>query len=138
MEMDVMVYDPYVLRDVIFAAGATPVVDWRAVRPEVDFVSVNCPKNDETTGMIGTAEMEAMKKTAFVVNTARGGIVDEAALCDALKRNVIAGAGIDPFVVEPATADDPLFALDNILVSTHPAGVKLGRPSCREGVRPYV
>src|SRR3546814_13940449 len=73
--------------------------------------------------MIGTAEMEAMKKTAFVVNTARGGIVDEAALCDALKRNVIAGAGIDPFVVEPATADDPLFALDNIIVSPHSAGV---------------
>ena len=123
MEMDVYVYDPYVLRDAIFTAGATPVVDWKAALPDMDFVSVNCPKNEETTGMIGTAEMEAMKKTAFVVNTARGGIVDEAALCDALKRNVIAGAGIDPFIVEPATADNPLFKLDNILVSPHSAGV---------------
>ena len=64
-----------------------------------------------------------MRPTAFVVNTARGGIVEEAALYDALKRDVIAGAGIDPFVVEPATADNPLFELDNILVSPHSAGV---------------
>ena len=57
------------------------------------------------------------------VNTARGGIVDEAALYDALKSQSIAGAGIDPFVHEPATADEPLFELDNILVSPHSAGV---------------
>tara|TARA_B110000263_G_C15069257_1_gene401075 strand:- start:362 stop:715 length:354 start_codon:yes stop_codon:yes gene_type:complete len=80
-------------------------------------------KNDETNGMVGKAELVAMKKTAYVVNTARGGIVDEAALYDALKSKNIAGAGIDPFVDEPATADNPLFQLDNILVSPHSAGV---------------
>jgi len=80
-------------------------------------------KNEETTGMVNTAELAAMKKTAYVVNTARGGIVDEAALYEALKANSIAGAGIDPFVVEPATADTPLFELDNIIVSPHSAGV---------------
>jgi len=88
----------------------------------MDFVSVNCPKDEATTGMIGKAEIEAMKPTAFLVNTARGGIIDEADLVDCLKRNVIAGAGIDPFVVEPPRAEDPLFALDNIIVSPHSAG----------------
>ena len=123
MDMEVLVHDPYVIQDAIVTAGATPVPDWRAVLPEIDFLSVNCPKNAETDGMVGRAELAAMKPTAFVVNTARGGIVDEAALCDALQRNLIAGAGIDPFVVEPATADNPLFALDNILVTPHSAGV---------------
>ena len=123
MDMEVLVHDPYVIQDAIVTAGATPVPDWRAALPEIDFLSVNCPKNAETDGMVGRAELAAMKPTAFVVNTARGGIVDEAALCDALQRNLIAGAGIDPFVVEPATADNPLFALDNILVTPHSAGV---------------
>ncbi|MBM3488989.1 MAG: hydroxyacid dehydrogenase [Alphaproteobacteria bacterium] len=123
MEMNVLVHDPYVIQDAIRTAGATPVADWRKRLPEVDFVSVNCPKTKETDGMIGRAELAAMRKTAFVVNTARGGIVDEAALYDALKRNVIAGAGIDPFVVEPAMPDLPLFELDNIIVSPHSAGV---------------
>ena len=90
---------------------------------EMDFVSVNCPKNEETTGIISKAEIEAMKPTAFLVNTARGGIIDEADLLDCMKRKVIAGAGIDPFVVEPATADEPLFQLDNFIFSPHSAGV---------------
>lgn len=123
MEMEVLVHDPYVVQDAIVTAGATPVADWRAVLPDIDFLSVNCPKDATTTGMVGKAELAAMKETAYVVNTARGGIVDEAALYDALKGRVIAGAGIDPFVVEPATPDNPLFELDNILVSPHSAGV---------------
>jgi len=123
MGMDVFVYDPYVLQDTIVTSGATPVEDWRAALPDMDFVSVNCPKNEETNGMIGTAELASMKKTAFVVNTARGNIVDESALYHALKSGSIAGAGIDPFVVEPAGPNEPLFELDNIIVSPHSAGV---------------
>ena len=123
MEMEVLVHDPYVIQDAIATAGATAVEDWRAILGEIDFLSVNCPKNEETDGMVATAELEAMRSTAFVVNTARGGIVDEAALDDALERRIIAGAGIDPFVVEPATPDNPLFRHDNILVSPHSAGV---------------
>jgi D-3-phosphoglycerate dehydrogenase len=123
MGMKVFVYDPYVLQDTIVTSGATPVEDWRAALPDMDFVSVNCPKNEETNGMIGTAELASMKKTAFVVNTARGNIVDESALYDALKNGSIAGAGIDPFVVEPAGPNEPLFELDNIIVSPHSAGV---------------
>jgi len=73
--------------------------------------------------MVAAAELAAMKKTAYVVNTARGGIIDEVALYDTLKSKGIAGAGIDPFVVEPAMADNPLFQLENIIVSPHSAGV---------------
>jgi D-3-phosphoglycerate dehydrogenase len=123
MQMNVLVHDPYVTQDAITCAGATPVEDWRAVLPDIDFLSVNCPKNEETTGMVGAAELAAMKRTAFVINTARGGIVDEAALYDALKAETISGAGIDPFVIEPAPADTPLFELGNIIVSPHSAGV---------------
>ena len=123
MDMVVSVHDPYASGEAIREAGAEPVADWRAALPEIDFLSVNCPKTDETTGMVGAGELAAMKGTAYVVNTARGGIVDEAALVDALKRRVIAGAAVDAFEVEPATADNPLFALDNILVSPHSAGV---------------
>jgi D-3-phosphoglycerate dehydrogenase len=123
MQMDVLVHDPYVTQDAIACVGATPVEDWRAVLPEIDFLSVNCPKNDDTTGMVGAAELAAMKRTAFVVNTARGGIVDETALYEALKAETISGAGIDPFVIEPAPVDTPLFELDNIIVTPHSAGV---------------
>ena len=123
MEMDVMVHDPYVVQDGIRTAGATPVDDWRANLGEIDFLSINCMKNKETNGMVAAAELTAMKETAFVVNTARGGIVDEGALYDILKSKGIAGAGIDPFVVEPATNDNPLFQLENIIVSPHSAGV---------------
>lgn len=123
MEMNVLVHDPYVLQDGIVTAGATPVDDWRALLGDIDFLSINCMKNEETTGMVGAAELAAMRDSAYVVNTARGGIVDEAALYDALKSKSIAAAGIDPFIVEPATADNPLFELDNIIVSPHSAGV---------------
>ena len=123
MDMEVFVHDPYASGEAIRAAGAEPVEDWRALLGQLDFLSVNCPKTEETTGMVGTAELAAMKSTAFVVNTARGGIVDESALVDALERRLIAGAAIDAFEIEPATADNPLFALDNILVSPHSAGV---------------
>ena len=122
MQMDVHVYDPYVIQDAIATGGAKPVEDFRAILGDMDFISVNCPKDATTTGLIGKAEIEAMKPTAFLVNTARGGIIDEADLYDCLKRNVIAGAGIDPFVVEPPSPDHPLFSLDNIIVSPHSAG----------------
>ncbi len=123
MEMRVLVHDPYVIQDAIRTAGAEPVEDWRACLGEIDFLSVNCLKNAETDGMVGAAELAALKDSAFVVNTARGGIVQEAPLLAALQSGEIAGAGIDPFEQEPAPADNPLFALDNIVVTPHTAGV---------------
>jgi D-3-phosphoglycerate dehydrogenase len=143
MEMNVLVHDPYVLQDGIRTAGATPVKDWRDCLGDVDFLSTNCMKNDETTGMVGAAELAAMKKSSFVINTARGGIVEEAALYQALKSNSIAGAGIDPFDIEPATPDNPLFQLDNIIVSPHSAGVtkesvfRMGREAAQNVVNAF-
>ena len=107
MDMEVFVHDPYASDEAIRAAGAEPVEDWRALLAQLDFLSVNCPKTEETTGMVGTAELAAMKSTAYVVNTARGGIVDESALVDALQRRVIAGAAIDAFEVEARDRRQP-------------------------------
>ena len=122
MEMGIFIYDPYIDPQTITSAGATPVSDWRALLPQIDFLSVNCPKTKETTDMVGKAELHSMKSTAFVINTARGGIIEENALYHALKEKTIAGAGLDAFDVEPPPADWPLFELDNILLSPHIAG----------------
>ena len=123
--MHVHAYDPYVDRAVMEAAGCTAVDDVHAVLPEMDAVTVHTPLNDETRGIIGAKELASMKRTAFVVNTARGGVVDEDALVDALEGKRIAGAGLDVFEVEPAPPrpDHPLLAFDNVIVSPHCAGV---------------
>jgi D-3-phosphoglycerate dehydrogenase len=73
--------------------------------------------------MIGAAELAAMRPDALLINTARGEVVDHAALCDALKSGAIAGAGIDVFAGEPPPADDPLFGFDNVILSPHTAGL---------------
>ena len=75
--------------------------------------------------MIGGQELDAMKPSAYLVNCARGGIVDEQALCAALKSKGIAGAGLDVFVSEPLPGDNPLLALDNVITSPHVAGFTL-------------
>jgi D-3-phosphoglycerate dehydrogenase len=122
-DMKVSVLDPYVDNDVIKAAGCTPVSNLDAVLPQMDFVSLHCPKSPETVNIIGKAQLAAMKPTAHLINTARGGLIDEEALYDALTSGSIAGAGIDVFAVEPPKPEHPLFQLDNIMVSPHSAGV---------------
>jgi D-3-phosphoglycerate dehydrogenase len=84
-----------------------------------DFVSVMCPLNEQTRGLIGARELGLMKPTAYLVNTARGPIVQEKALVAALEAGRIAGAGLDVFEVEPTPADNPLLALDNVIVTPH-------------------
>ena len=123
--MHVHAYDPYVDRAVMEAAGCTAVDDLHSVLPEVDAVTVHTPLNHETRGIIGARELASMKRTAFVVNTARGGVVDEDVLVDALEGKRIGGAGLDVFEVEPAPPrpDHPLLAFDNVIVSPHCAGV---------------
>ena len=125
--MHVHACDPYVDRAVMEAAGCTVVDDLHAVLPEMDVVTVHTPLNHETRGIIGAKELASMKPTAFVVNTARGGVVDEDALADALGGNRIGGAGLDVFAVEPANPqpDHPLLAFDNVIVSPHCAGVTI-------------
>src|SRR5205085_534148 len=97
MEMNVLVFDPYKPAADIKAAGCEPVTDLDAALPRADFVSIHCPKTPETVGMFNAARLKLMKPTAYLINTARGGIVDEPALHDALVSGKLAGAGLDVF-----------------------------------------
>jgi D-3-phosphoglycerate dehydrogenase len=122
--MAVMVYDPYVQANVIEAAGDyRSVPDFEAALPETDVLTVHMPLGAESRGLIGAAELGALPAHAFVINAARGGIVDETALHDALTSGKIAGAGLDVFDQEPPPDDHPLFALDNVILSPHSAGL---------------
>lgn len=123
MEMNVLVFDPYKPAADIKAAGCEPVADLDAALPRADFVSIHCPKTPETIGMFNADRLKRMKATAFLVNTARGGIVDEAALYAALSTRKLAGAGLDVFEQEPPPAGHALFALPNVIMAPHVAGV---------------
>ena len=94
----------------------------RELLAESDVVSLHAPHTEETGGMIGAAAFQLMKPSAILVNTARGGLVDEPALADALRRGRIAGAGLDVFVEEPLPADSPLIGAPNVLLSPHVGG----------------
>jgi D-3-phosphoglycerate dehydrogenase len=123
MEMNVLVYDPYKSAAEIAAAGCEPVADLDATLPRADFVSIHCPKNPETVGMFNAARLQRMKPTAYLINTARGGIIDEPALYDALSSGKLAGAGLDVFEQEPPPSGHSLFALPNVIMAPHVAGV---------------
>jgi D-3-phosphoglycerate dehydrogenase / 2-oxoglutarate reductase len=123
MEMNVIVYDPYKSTSEIKAAGCEPVTDLDAALPRADFVSIHCPKTPETIGMFNAPRLQRMKATAYLINTARGGIIDEAALHDALVSGKLAGAGLDVFEQEPPPAGHSLFELPNVIVAPHVAGV---------------
>ena len=120
--MTVLAYDPYLDAGEIAGHGARKVaLDELLTRS--DFVTVHCPRTNETMGMMGAREFGLMKETAYYVVTARGGITDEAALADALAGGGIAGAGIDVWVKEPPDIDHPLMAFENVIVSPHNAGL---------------
>src|SRR5665213_451776 len=123
MEMNVLVYDPYKPAAEIKAAGCEPVADLDAALPRADFVSIHCPKTPETVGMFNAARLKRMKATAYLINTARGGIIDERALHDALVSGKLAGAGLDVFEQEPPPIGHSLFELPNVIVAPHVAGV---------------
>lgn len=84
-----------------------------------DFISLNCPLNESTRHMINKETLAMMKPTAYLVNTARGALVDEKALIDALQNNVIAGAGLDVQEVEPLDDASPLYTMDNVIITPH-------------------
>jgi D-3-phosphoglycerate dehydrogenase len=122
MEMAVEVYDPYVSAESVRAAGCKPVSDLDSALPRADVVTVHCPKTKETAGMFDAARIAKMKPGARLINTARGGIVDESALYAALAAGKLAGAGIDVFSPEPPLTDNPLFTLKNVIIAPHMAG----------------
>ena len=110
--------DPFVKRSEVEHLGVE-LVDMDTVFRDADFVTVNTFLNDTTRGLVGERHFRLMKPTAYFINTARGPIVQHGALVKALKEKWIAGAGIDVFPTEPPPANDPLFALDNVIVAPH-------------------
>jgi D-3-phosphoglycerate dehydrogenase len=123
--MQISVYDPYVPADVIQAAGCYPAETVETVLGETDILTVHMPLTDDTRNLVDEAAFKALPRDAFVINCARGGIVDETALHAALVSGEIAGAGLDVFEQEPPPGDHPLFALDNVILSPHSAGLTL-------------
>ena len=123
-EMDFLVYDPYIPESHVTALGGK----WVALEEllaESDFVTIHCPLNRETKGMIGASGLALMKPSAFLINAARGGIVDEDALCAVLRERKIAGAALDVIANEPPSKDHPLIQLDNVLWTPHVGAMTL-------------
>ncbi|ARP98020.1 hydroxyacid dehydrogenase [Pseudorhodoplanes sinuspersici] len=120
--MTVLAYDPFLSSDQIAARGAkkTNLVE---LLERSDFVTLHCPRSAETLDMFGTEEFKLMKRSAFFINTARGGIHNEEELAQAIARAYIAGAGIDVFLQEPTPYDHPLLQFDNVVVTPHNAGI---------------
>jgi D-3-phosphoglycerate dehydrogenase len=104
-------------------AGMTVESNLDRFLENVDIVSLHCPLTEKTRGMIGAAQFARMKPGAILINTARGPVVDEPALIDALKTGRLAGAGLDTFAIEPPDPENPLFKLPNIIVTPHIAAV---------------
>ena len=121
-DMPVLACDPYLDEATLAERGATKVSLEELLRRS-DFVSINCPLDDTTRGMIGAREFGLMQKHAYFITTARGFIHDENALADALRAKAIAGAGLDVWAKEPPPPDHPLLQFDNVLASPHTAGV---------------
>ncbi len=122
-DLHVAAYDPYVEAAEMAEAGVHKVEDWRTVLGEVDVVTLHVPRTPETVGAVGAAELAAMRPSAILINAARGGLIDEAALADALQDRRIAGAGIDTFDSEPPPTSHPLLSLDNVVLCPHSAGL---------------
>ncbi|CAH2600072.1 putative Glyoxylate reductase [Rhodovastum atsumiense] len=123
--MQVMVTDPAFPTPRIAADGYIPAPDLWAALPEADIVTLHAPLDCTTRGMVNADFLERMKATAWLINTARGGLVDEAALAGALAGGIIEAAGIDVLVREPPMADNPLLKLPNVVLSPHNAAAPL-------------
>ena len=116
--MEVLVYDPYVDEDRVARIGYRRVELDRLLK-ESDVVSIHSPLTTETKKLIGERELNLMKKSAILINTARGMIVDESSLIEALKKGTIAGAGMDVLTREPPRQDDPILTLENVTLTPH-------------------
>lgn len=119
----VLAYDPDVSAETMAGAQVEKRGNLRELLAESDFVSLHCVLTDRSRGLIGRRELAAMKPTAFLINTARGALVDEAALLEALDNGAIAGAGLDVFAAEPLARSghsmSPLFGRDNVILTPH-------------------
>ena len=121
--MHVLAYDPFVPDAVFGEFRVEPVMDLLHGLAICDFLSVHVPLIPQTAGLIGRKELAAMKSTAFVISTARGGVVDEDELVNALRMRLIRGAGLDVFKEEPLPPNHPLLGLENVILSPHAAAL---------------
>ena len=127
-DMDIYVYDPFLDGDFIKKKNCIPIEKEDGLSI-ADFVSIHLPLNKDTKNFISQTELKLMKKNSVLVNTSRGGIVNENDLYQALKSKKIRGAGMDVFISEPPESNHPFFQLDNILLTPHNAALTL---ECRE------
>ncbi|MDG2003447.1 MAG: hydroxyacid dehydrogenase [Novosphingobium sp.] len=118
---EISAYDPFLSDDAIREAGVKPLS--LAELMGCDVISIHVPLSEDTRDLIGAEQLALMRSDAIIVNCSRGGIVNEPALIAALTSNSIGGAGIDVFTQEPPPTDHPLFALPNVILSPHVAGV---------------
>jgi D-3-phosphoglycerate dehydrogenase len=121
-DMSVIVYDPYLAKDKV-SAEITLIDSWEKLFQTADFATLHLPSTPDTKGCVGKDEFAMMKYTAFLINAARGEIVNEADLITALQEKMIAGAGLDVYAQEPPVKDNPLFQLDNVILTPHNAAL---------------
>ena len=127
-DMEVYVYDPFLDNEIIIRSQCIPVEKNQGLAI-ADFITIHLPLNRDTKNFISQTELNLMRKNSILVNTSRGGIVNENDLCIALDSKKIQGAGMDVFVSEPPESNHPFFKLDNILLTPHNAALTL---ECRE------
>jgi D-3-phosphoglycerate dehydrogenase len=127
-DMEVYVYDPFLDNEIIIINQCIPIEKNQGLAI-ADFITIHLPLNGDTKNFISQKELNVMKKNSILVNTSRGGIVNENDLCIALESKKIQGAGMDVFVSEPPESSHPFFKLDNILLTPHNAALTL---ECRE------
>ena len=132
-------FDP-IVEDSIFTSLATECASLEDLLRESDYVLINCPLTPKTRHLIGEAELSLMKSSAFLINTARGPIVNQWALTRALQAREIAGAALDVFEKEPLESDSPLLKLDNVILTSHSIGWTeelfrdMGRIECEQAI----
>jgi D-3-phosphoglycerate dehydrogenase len=117
--MHIICYDPYVPKEKAIQLGFKQVERLDELLRDSDYVVISVPLTKSTTNLVGAKELALMKADAFLINSSRGGIVDEVALYDCLKQKRIAGAGLDVFLSEPPLPDNPLLGLENVVATPH-------------------
>ena len=132
MGMRVLAYDPYVSEDRMRQVNVERAATTDEVFERADFVSLHVPRTPQTSGLVNEESLDKMKPTAYLINVARGGIVDETALYNALKEGTIAGAALDVFAEEPTT-ESPIFTLPNVVVTPH-LGASTAEAQDRAGI----
>jgi D-3-phosphoglycerate dehydrogenase len=138
-DMKVLVRDPFIPQNTIKGASFIPAKDLQAALAEADVVTLHLPSSEKTRGIVNGEFLASMKQGAVLINTARGTLVEEAALAGALTSGHLKGAGLDVFWEEPATADNPLLTLPNVVMTPHSAaateqGLRRMALSCADSI----